>query len=78
MDAVVTYKASELEENFQQRGVVFWLVFTPALIPAGIMLMYIMWIGFKIYIHSPEKYDDDNDDTDADTNGIDGNMVSLK
>mmetsp|Transcript_7209 Transcript_7209/g.11496 ORF Transcript_7209/g.11496 Transcript_7209/m.11496 type:complete len:81 (-) Transcript_7209:291-533(-) len=52
----LTYKDSQqLEQSLQDRGVVFWLVVIPGVVPAGVFISYIIWIGLKIYVHSPRQ-----------------------
>jgi len=51
--SIMTLDAAELQHSFDTHGVVFYLCLVPSSIPAMFLLSYIIWIGLKIYIHTP-------------------------
>mmetsp|Transcript_14685 Transcript_14685/g.17149 ORF Transcript_14685/g.17149 Transcript_14685/m.17149 type:complete len:86 (-) Transcript_14685:496-753(-) len=46
-------KADELQiEQFPPTGLCYAIIVSVAVIPASLICRYIMWLGFKVFIHS--------------------------
>jgi hypothetical protein len=52
---VLTLDGPQMEADLQRRGATFALIALPSALPAGVLFAYTMWIGLKVFIHSPSS-----------------------
>ena len=55
LDVLVNMNSVEMETSLKERGVVFGLVMTPASVPVTLVFSYVIWLGLKVYRHTPPE-----------------------